>query len=139
MKSQKKLKKKVWEQFSLYVRLRDAARDKHLLDGEAAFCITCGKPYPIRGKGCLQAGHFIGGRNNQVLFDERQVFSQCYNCNINLKGAWPKYLKKMRELYGYSVVEDMISTHGEVKKYSIADLEELLEHYKEEVRKLDAP
>jgi hypothetical protein len=126
----KAAKKKAWDAFSIYIRRRDAKRDELLLDGEKAFCITCGKPYPAFGSGCLQAGHFIGGRNNQVLFDERQVFAQCYNCNINLKGNWVPYRKKMVALYGEEVVADMENTHGLSVKYSVPDLLELEAKYK---------
>ncbi len=121
----KAAKKKAWDAFSIYIRKRDAKRDELTLDGDRAYCITCTKPYPAFGKGCLQAGHFIGGRNNQVLFDERQVFAQCYNCNINLKGNWVPYRKKMVELYGEAVVSEMEDTHSVSVKYTVPDLLDL--------------
>jgi hypothetical protein len=126
----RQLHRKLWPLFSLYIRQRDAKRDELLYDGELAMCITCGKPYPPTGKGCLQAGHFIGGRNNQVLYDERQVYAQCYNCNINLRGNWPAYLKKMKELWGDDVVQEMLDTHNQPRKYTVSELEALIEHYK---------
>lgn len=129
MTNKKAAKNRAWAAFSKYIRYRDAVRDKSLLDLEQAFCISCGKAYPIQGQGCLQAGHFIGGRNNQVLFDERQVHSQCYNCNINLKGNWVPYRKKMLELYGQATVEEMENGHLDLKKYSLNDYQELEKLY----------
>lgn len=120
-----KAKKLAWTAFSIYIRKRDAKRDELLLDGDQAFCISCGKPYPAFGKGCLQAGHFIPGRNMKVLFDERQVHAQCYNCNVNLKGNWPAYYLKMVALHGEEAVEHMIATHDETVKMSVPELLEL--------------
>lgn len=124
-------KKRAWTAFSIYIRTRDAERDRPLLDGDQAFCISCDKPYPVFGVGCLQAGHFIPGRNGKVLFDEQQVYAQCYNCNIRLKGNWPKFYLKMVALFGEPAVEHMIATHHEVVKISVPEFLEIEAKYKE--------
>ena len=98
-----KAKKKAWDTFSIYVRTRDALKTtgtKNYL-----LCITCDKEYPAFGRGCAQAGHFIPGRGNAVLIDERFVNGQCYNCNINLKGNWIVYEQKMIKMWGKEEVE----------------------------------
>lgn len=86
-----KLKKKLWTLFSLYIRQRDNYT-----------CFTCGR----KGEGSgMHAGHFIskaiGGIN--LYFDEENVHSQCYNCNINLGGNQYEYSlrlgEKAKELY----------------------------------------
>lgn len=69
-------KKKAWEAFSLYIRTRDCIRFTG--DPEQGMCVTC-KSFKPRKE--LQAGHFVGGRGNAVLFDERLVYSQDGYCN----------------------------------------------------------
>jgi hypothetical protein len=134
------LKKKVWEQFSLYIRLRDAAKWQEAYpeyNGDpVAPCVTCGKMYPATGKGCGQAGHFIPGRKNVVLFDEEQVNFQCYNCNYRLNGNWPSYYEVMVKRHGLERVEEMLENRNTVLKYTVPQLEELLEHYTSEVNRL---
>jgi len=130
----KKSKKKAWDAFSKYVRLRDALNTTKTKD--TLLCITCGKPYPSFGIGCAQAGHFIPGRGNTVLIDEKFVFGQCYNCNVNLKGNWVPYRRKMVELYGEEGVrraEDSRSKSKPIKSY---EWEELAELYKQKYQDL---
>ena len=87
-------KQKAWDQFSLYVRVRDALRTTG--DIHDCVCCSCGRVKPAFGRGCIQAGHFIPGRKNSVLFSEVGVHGQCSWCNGSdlggLKGNWPGYL-----------------------------------------------
>lgn len=126
-------KKKAWKEFSIYIRTRDWVENgqQYLGDVRACPCYTCGKVYPIEGKGTAQAGHFIPGRNNQVLFDERTVKAQCYNCNVNLKGNWPRYYEKMVDELGIETVNDIIRDSKQTRKYTIPELEELAKDLKE--------
>jgi len=67
-----KAKEACWKAFSKYIRTRDCIRfGNSLTDG---MCVTCKRTYPFKK---LQAGHFIQGRGNSVLLDERLVYSQC--------------------------------------------------------------
>lgn len=87
-------KNEVWRKFSLYVRRRDCL----LATGSPNHgrCCTCGKAYPITR---LQAGHFVPGRHDAVLFDADGVHTQCYRCNMKLGGNWPRYYRYMQEHY----------------------------------------
>ena len=58
-------KNAAWKEFSRYIRLRDCIKTTG--DTDAGICITCGKLIPY---GNSQAGHFIAGRTNGVLFNE---------------------------------------------------------------------
>lgn len=79
------LKKKLWTEFSLYIKNRDNWT-----------CFTCGRK--AEGSG-LHAGHFIpksvGG--NSLYFHETNVHAQCYNCNINLGGNQYEYGQRLGE------------------------------------------
>ncbi len=100
-------KRKAWDEFSRYVRLRDAIKTTQTK--EWAVCCSCGKTYPAFGTGCGQAGHFVPGRGNAILFEETGCHAQCYNCNIRKKGAWPEYMEFMLREHGAVVVADLLN------------------------------
>jgi len=130
----KKLKKKLWKIVSEYIRLRDALETTGTR--EYLRCCTCGKVYPAFGKGCAQAGHFVPGRSNAVLFDERCIHGQCYNCNINLKGAHIPYRKFMIKKYGLAITEEIEDNYYKTVKYTTSDLEDMIEEYKMKLKEL---
>lgn len=126
-----KMKKKVWAVFSEYVRMRDCLKTT----GCASFglCITCSKKYHFK---LLQAGHFISGRHNNNLFSERGTHAQCYNCNINLKGNTLEYRRKIIEMYGEGADLELEEEARQIKKFTILEMEELLEYYKQRISEL---
>lgn len=126
------LKKKCWQVFSLYIRMRDCLRTTGCKDW--GLCITCGKRYHIK---LLQAGHFIAGRHNANLFSERGVHAQCYNCNINLRGATLEYRRQVISLCGEGADEELEEEARQIKKYTPQDLIDLTEHYRNEIKKLE--
>ncbi len=136
MKTKKKtlssVKKKAWDIFSRVIRTRDCLETT----GCASFglCITCGKRYHFK---LLQAGHFISGRHNANLFSERGTHAQCYNCNINLKGNTLEYRRQIIKLYGEGADLELEAEARQIKKYTILDLEELIEYYKTKLKEME--
>ena len=122
-------KAKAWKEFSIFIRRRDALATTGTK--ENVVCCSCGKTYPAFGVGCAQAGHFVPGRANAILFDERGVNAQGYVCNVTLKGNWPGYMDFMLKKYGRGVVDELLHKNKEVLKYTPADLEDIYNHYKE--------
>jgi len=98
-----KAKAKAWREFSRYIRLRDAV----LTTGttEYAKCVTCGKTFAIER---MHAGHFLPGRTNAILFDERGVHAQCIACNIYAAGRQAEYYLYMLGRYGQTVIDDLV-------------------------------
>ena len=127
-------KQKAWDEFSKYIRLRDAIKTTDRQD--FLICCSCGKTYPAFGVGCAQAGHFIPGRKNAVLFDERNVHGQCYNCNHTLKGNWPGYMSFMLKKYNQAVVDELLRLNKTVRKYREPELEEIRDKYKQKIQAL---
>jgi hypothetical protein len=121
-------KKKAWEQFSKYVRIRDALRTTG--DIRQLVCCSCGKLYPAFGVGCAQGGHFIPGRGNSVLFEEHGVHGQCYNCNMRMNGNWVGYYRFMLKQYGQEEIDRLMFQSRQPRKYTAFDLEELRDEYK---------
>lgn len=130
-KTVSKAKKKAWAEFSRYIRARDCLRTTGTVD--AGRCVTCGKVYPFEK---LQAGHFVPGRRNAGLFDERGVHAQCYACNVGLHGNWPEYLQFMVSEYGQDVVDELIRLRHVTVKYTISDLERMAAEYRERTKEL---
>jgi len=121
-------KKKTWTEFSKYIRLRDAIKSTGTIT--TVICCSCGKEYPAFGKGCVQAGHFIAGRKYSILFEPTCVASQCYNCNVNLKGNWVGYCEFMLEEYGMEEITRLIKLSKTRVKFSIPELEEMRRRFK---------
>ena len=130
-KTAAKLKKDAWKVFSLYIRTRDAIKTTKTLDN--ATCITCNKTYPIKN---LHAGHFIPGRKNSILFDERGVNAQCGVCNLWLKGNVVEYYEKMLSMYGHGVIQELRAKNKLTKQYKAAELLDLIETYTNKYRDL---
>ena len=123
-KSEKaRLKAEVWNLVSAYVRLRDALMTTGSLD--ECRCVTCGRRKPLFVRGGIEAGHFIPGRHNSILYDVRAIHGQCSYCNDYLKGNWVPYRDYMVRMYGVDMVEDLIRRDREIVSYKDYELEVL--------------
>jgi len=108
------LKKKLWKEFSLFIRSRDNYT-----------CFTCGR----KGEGGgMHAGHFIpksvGGIT--LYFHEDNVKSQCYHCNINLGGNQWEYGQRL----GKKKVDELMKLKQVTAKWSVQDYLSKIEYYK---------
>ena len=124
-------KKKAWDEFSKYIRLRDAIKTTGTK--ENLVCCTCGKQYPAFGKGCAQAGHFVPSRSHALLFRESGVHGQCYNCNQTLKGNWVSYEEFMLFNYGPKITKEEKAAKYSGLKYTACELEEIYHKYKQKI------
>ena len=102
-------RKLAWQAFSKFIRLRDAIRTTGTTT--RCKCITCGREYPIEGKGSIQAGHFLCGRHDAVLFDEQGTNGQCLACNVLKSGRWVDYYMAMKRMYGQAVIDEMLTRY----------------------------
>lgn len=115
------LKKKAWTEFSIFIRTRGA--DEHGM----ATCCTCGCRKHWKE---MQAGHFIRGRLNGNLFDERGVWPQCYSCNVGRQGNVVEYYEWMLANHGPEVIADLKRQNSQTKKWAPGELEELFQKYR---------
>jgi hypothetical protein len=129
-----KAKKKAWEQFSKFVRLRDSLETMH--NRTQCKCVTCGSIKDSFGRGQIHAGHFIPGRKNAVLFVEEIVHGQCWNCNYNLNGNWVEYERVMIARYGAEKVEEWKALSRTVVKFTAQDLLDIAEKYRLKIEEL---
>ena len=128
----KTAKKKAWDAFSRYIRTRDCIATTGWEDeGE---CITCKRQYPFKQ---LQAGHFIPGRLNAVLFQESGVHAQCYGCNVMKGGNTVKYWLEMESRYGREAIDQLIAQSETTVKYTVDDFKEIEQKYKDKLANKD--
>ncbi len=125
-------KKRAWRYFSKYIRLRDALKTTG--DIQFAKCFTCGRIEDIKR---MDAGHFISRRFNATLFDERNVHAQCTHCNSYIGGSLLEYRRQLIKLYGEGIDIELEDNATKTKKYTIPELEELIDELKEKIRSLE--
>jgi hypothetical protein len=100
--------------------------------------VTCGKRKRISGRGQLQAGHFIPGRTDAILFDADQVYAQCYRCNMKLQGMWHKYFLFMQAKFGLDRIMEMIANCESEMEYTREWFEDSNEYYENEILRMKA-
>lgn len=115
------LKKKAWTEFSIFIRTRDADRFGYVL------CVTCEVRKHWKE---VDAGHFIAGRLNNNLFDERGCHAQCKNCNGPKAGNGPMYYKFMLQAYGQQIIDDLLRQNDLTHKWLPGQLESIAEKYR---------
>jgi len=119
----------------MYIRMRDCLETTGTLD--AGLCCTCGGKHPFKK---LQAGHFIPGRMDSILFEPTCVHAQCYRCNIRRQGEWVKYYRFMQKKYGDAHISYLMELSEQKRKidlgwvastavYYLAKFDELKEKY----------
>lgn len=120
-RSKKKISKdKVWREFSIFIRTRGADTEGFNV------CVTCGVRKFWRE---LQAGHFIAGRNNAVLFCETGTNPQCYMCNVPKHGNGVEYCLWMQRVHGQEVVDRLRLDATQTVKWPKGHLDELYQKY----------
>lgn len=128
-------KKAAWKAFSTYIRTRDCIRFTG--DPTQGKCVTCNRSYPFKQ---LQAGHFIQGRGNSVLFDDRLVYTQCVGCNGNPPmgkgGNYVEYFVFMEKEWGREAIDAFRELKNETIKYSVVELQELEQEFKNLTKEL---
>lgn len=128
-----KAKKAAWTEFSRFIRLRDCLYSTGTLG--YGKCITCGKVFPFEK---LQAGHFIPGRNNSILFDTRCVHAQCVGCNVYGGGKQPEYYIQMVDRYGLETVNELFHQANTSLKLTAPDLREMAARFRRWARYITA-
>lgn len=115
------LKKKVWTEFSIFIRTRRANADG------MTKCCTCPS---VKHWKEMQAGHFLRGRLNANLFDERGTNEQCYACNVGRDGNVVEYYEWMLEHHGKEVIDELRRKNVVTHKWGPDELADLLAKYK---------
>ena len=124
--SRSKIVQKLDTVFSLYIRT------KHSKNGVCT-CCTCGRKFEIKK---IQAGHFQSRKHYSTRWDELNVHPQCPKCNVFSQGEQYEYSKFLDRTYGEGTADSMVEKAREVVKFSTYELEEMIEYYQKELKKL---
>ena len=109
--------------FNQYIRLRD----KDLP------CISCGANEVDK---VYDAGHYRSvGANPELRFNELNVNKQCRKCNGYWGGNLIEYRKGLIKKIGLEEVEKLETKTSPIK-LSITDIQELIKHYKQQIKEL---
>lgn len=129
-RSKPKLVAKLDKVFSEYIRLRDSFS----YQGELYFrCISCGQIKPYAQADC---GHYINRGHMSTRYHEDNCHAQCRSCNRFDEGNIYNYRRGLVGKIGEQRVVLLESQKNETKKYSDFELEAMIKHYGELVRKL---
>ncbi len=117
--------------FSLYIRLRDSRPY-----GYKAFrCISCGQIKPFEQMDC---GHFIGRTHMATRFDEENCWGECSACNRFSADHMIYYQRNLEKKIGRDRLDMLIARGRGTKKWTPWELQILLTHYNEEIKKMQA-
>jgi len=110
--------------FNKFIRLRDRNQP----------CISCGTVKPVK----YDAGHYKTTKAYPELrFDERNCHKQCSkNCNTSLSGNIHEYRNGLIERFDIEIVNYLEGPH-EPKRYTIPELKDLQQHYKQLIKELE--
>lgn len=125
-KIQNKDKKKAWDEFSRFVRIRDCLATTGL--PFVGVCVTCGRRFHLR---YLQAGHCLPGRTNAKLFDPKLTHAQCKWCNEFKHGEREKYEAAMIKKWGKEIFDDLVVETNKVIHNDDMDFPVLRKEYRE--------
>lgn len=104
-----------------YIRKRDEGKN----------CISCGKKI----NGVIHASHYYNANNHwNVRFDENNVFSCCYKCNVQLSGNLIEYGINLEKLIGADEFIILREKAYQTRKFTRDELKEIIIIYKNKLK-----
>ena len=125
VKTHAKLKKELDAVFSKYIRWYYADANGYVE------CYTCGQVKPVKE---MQAGHFQSRRHNSTRWEFNNVRPQDARCNMFAQGEQYLFGQKLKAEIGEEAVEELVQLSHKSVKFSKADLEYLIDLYKEKLK-----
>ena len=125
--TRKKLIARLDKVFSQWVRRKDADHRGYVE------CWTCGKVLPWSR---VDAGHFQSRAKFSTRWDEMNVKPQCKGCNGFRSGEQFKFARKLDAVYGEGTAQELEVLSNQTRKYSVEELEALIDVYNRRLRKL---
>jgi len=119
--SLKSLRKKAWSLQSEYIRRSAKGR-----------CFTCGDKRRWQDQ---QAGHYI--HKDCLDYDLINIHCQCVRCNKWLSGNSGVYAERLIAEYGEDAIIRLRQRSQETKKFTIFELEYLIETYQQRLKELE--
>jgi hypothetical protein len=121
----KKLEDKLWDIFSVFIRLRDSDEQG------ICKCFTCHRRNHWTK---MDAGHGIPRQHKATKFNEINNNAQCKLCNGFEGGVREVYEKEMDKKYGAGTWNKMLVASKQTIHFSVPLLQNNIEYYAEQVR-----
>lgn len=103
--------------FNSFIRKRDEGKP----------CFSCGKKI----NGVVHASHYFNANNHyNVRFDENNVFSCCYKCNVQLSGNLIEYGINLEKEIGSDEFVILREKAYQTRKFTREELKEIIKKYK---------
>jgi hypothetical protein len=103
--------------FNKFIRQRDIGQP----------CISCGKKI----NGVTHASHYKSqGGHSSVRFYEKNVWSSCYKCNVELSGNLLNYRERLIEKIGLCELLELEKLSMIEKKWTIDEVKDIIQKYK---------
>ena len=126
-RSKPNLVKKLDRVFALYIRLRDAMPNGYVR------CISCGN---IKAFADVDCGHYHSRTHMATRFDEENCNAECQYCNRFCADHLDKYAINLVKKIGQSRFDLLRVKAHSTKHYLDFELEQMIEHYTREVKRL---
>jgi len=111
------------QHFNRYINLRDKGN----------VCISCQK----RINGVTHASHYYSaGTHTNVRFDENNVHSSCFKCNVQLSGNLIEYGIHLENKIGADEFTMLRERAYVTRKFTKDELKELAEYYKQKCKEI---
>src|SRR3990167_732820 len=126
-----------WFKSAIDKARREYVRKRDLDFRHGATCITCPRYFYADD---LQVGHIFSRTNDfstEIGGDERAVNLQCEKDNSWGRGEGAKYCLAVDKKYGAGTCAELEKKRNTSKKWKFAELQALLESYKDKLDKLN--
>ena len=129
MKSERaKIEGKLDKEFSRFVRMRFADENGYVT------CCTCNRFMHWKEGDC---GHFMSRRHKFIRWNDWNALFQCKSCNSYRSGEQYKMAKSIDSRFGIGTAQLMDRMRHQTKKWTIGELREKLEYFKEKANRLE--
>ena len=131
--TRKKLIARLDKVFSQWVRRKDADHRGYVE------CFTCGG---VKHWKMMDAGHFQSRAkySTRWMYDPDEgmvnIMPQCRRCNAFRSGEQYIFARKLDAIYGEGTAERIEQASNQTRKYSVEELEALIDVYNRRLRKL---
>jgi hypothetical protein len=122
-----KLVRKLDEEFSAYIRLRDSDIDGYIT------CITCGDRVH---HAMAQCGHYMKRGNASTRYDLKNSAGQCSTCNCARDGMQEDHAYAIDKLYGAGTADKLERQSREERHYAEFELSAMYKELQAEVKAL---
>ena len=113
--------------FSMHKRLMNTNPEGYIQ------CFTCDHYFSYTEIDC---GHYISRSHKNTRWSEKNTEPQCRSCNRFHEGVKDVFALNLQKKYGMGILQELDDEKRKVKKYTIPEIEDMMETYKLKVKEL---